>query len=433
MKASWEKIEKNQGVLTVEVEAEQVNAALDKAFKKVVRQVNVPGFRRGKVPRNIFEKRFGVESLYQEALDLLLPEAYMKAVEETKIEPVDRPEVDVQQIGKDQALKFTAKVTVKPEVTLGEYKGIELPEKSADVTEEDIQNELKRLQERHAELVVLEEGTAENGDIVIIDFEGFKDGVPFEGGKAEKYSLELGSGHFIPGFEEQIVGMAKGEEKDLNVTFPENYHVDELKGQPVVFKVKLHDIKRKNLPELDDEFAKDVSEFDTLEEFKADISKRLKERKERENRMELESIALEKAAEACEVDIPAVMIDNEVDRMFEDFRNQLRMQGMDMKMYLQFTGQTEEKIKEEMRPNAEKRVRNSLVLEAIAKAENIEATEEDVQKELEELANQYQRSVDEIRNIFEANGSMDVLKNDLVNKKTIQFLLDNSKTASSVA
>lgn len=433
MKASWEKIEKNQGVLTVEVEAEQVNAALDKAFKKVVRQVNVPGFRRGKVPRNIFEKRFGVESLYQEALDLLLPEAYMKAVEETKIEPVDRPEVDVQQIGKDQALKFTAKVTVKPEVTLGEYKGIELPEKSADVTEEDIQNELKRLQERHAELVVLEEGTAENGDIVIIDFEGFKDGVPFEGSKAEKYSLELGSGHFIPGFEEQIVGMAKGEEKDLNVTFPENYHVDELKGQPVVFKVKLHDIKRKNLPELDDEFAKDVSEFDTLEEFKADISKRLKERKERENRMELESIALEKAAEACEVDIPAVMIDNEVDRMFEDFRNQLRMQGMDMKMYLQFTGQTEEKIKEEMRPNAEKRVRNSLVLEAIAKAENIEATEEDVQKELEELANQYQRSVDEIRNIFEANGSMDVLKNDLVNKKTIQFLLDNSKTASSVA
>jgi len=433
MKASWEKIEKNQGVLTVEVEAEQVNAALDKAFRKVVRQVNVPGFRRGKVPRNIFEKRFGVESLYQEALDLLLPEAYMKAVEETKIDPVDRPEVDVQQIGKDQALKFTAKVTVKPEVTLGEYKGIELPEKSADVTEEDIQNELKRLQERHAELVVLEEGTAENGDIVILDFEGFKDGVPFEGGKAEKYSLELGSGNFIPGFEEQIVGMAKGEEKDLNITFPENYHVEELKGQPVVFKVKLHDIKRKNLPELDDEFAKDVSEFDTLEEFKADISKRLKERKEWENRMELESIALEKAAEASEVDIPAVMIDNEVNRMFEDFRNQLRMQGMDMKMYLQFTGQTEEKIKEEMRPNAEKRVRNSLVLEAIAKAENIEASEEDVQKELEELANQYQRSVDEIRNIFEANGSMDVLKNDLVNKKTIQFLLDNSKTASSVA
>jgi trigger factor len=433
MTANWEKIEKNQGVLTIEVAADRVDAALDKAFKKVVAKVNVPGFRKGKVPRAMFEKRFGVESLYQEALDILLPEAYMEAVQEAGIEPIDRPEVDVEQMGKGQDLKFTAKVLVKPEVQLGDYKGLELPAASSEVTEEDIAAELKQLQQRHAELVVLEEGTAENGDIAVIDFEGFLNDVPFEGGKAEKYSLELGSGSFIPGFEEQVVGMAKDEEKDINVTFPENYQSDELKGQPVVFKVKLHDIKRKNLPELDDEFAKDVSEFDTLEEYKQDISKRLQERKEQSAQREKENAVVEKAAAAAEVEIPSVMIDSEVEQMLSDFANRLKMQGMNMEMYFQFSGQNEEALKEQMRGDAEKRVRQNLVLEAIAKAEGIEAAEEEVNEELEKLSKQYQRSVDELRAILTANGNLDSLKGDLVTRKTVQFLMDNSKTEATVA
>lgn len=433
MTANWEKIEKNQGVLTVEVPAERVDAALDKAFKKVAAKVNVPGFRKGKVPRAMFEKRFGVESLYQEALDILLPEAYMEAVQEAGIVPVDRPEVDVQQIGKGQELKFTAKVLVKPEVQLGQYKGIELPAANNEVTEDDIAAELKQLQQRHAELTVLEEGTAENGDIAVIDFEGFLNEVPFEGGKAEKYSLELGSGSFIPGFEEQVVGMAKGEEKDINVTFPENYHSEELKGQPVVFKVKLHDIKRKNLPELDDEFAKDVSEFDTLEEYKQDIAKRLQERKEQTAQRDKENAVVAKAAEAAEVEIPDVMIEAELEQMLGDFENRLKMQGMNLEMYFQFSGQDEAALKEQMRTDANKRVRQNLVLEAIAKAEGIESSEEEVNEELEKMSKQYQRSVDELRAILAANGNLESLKNDLVTRKTVQFLLDNSKTEATVA
>lgn len=433
MTANWEKIEKNQGVLTVEVAAERVDAALDKAFKKVAAKVNVPGFRKGKVPRSLFEKRFGVESLYQDALDILLPEAYMEAVAETGITPVDRPEVDVQQIGKGQELKFTAKVTVKPEVQLGEYKGLEIAAPSVEVTEEDISAELKQLQQRHAELVVLEEGAVENGDTVVIDFEGFLEGVPFEGGKAEKYSLEIGSGSFIPGFEEQLVGMEKGGEKDIDVTFPENYQSEELKGKPVVFKIKLHDIKRKNLPELDDEFAKDVSEFDTLEEYKQDIAKRLGERKEQNAQREKENAVVEKASDAAEIEIPEAMINNEVDTMLEDFGNRLKMQGMTLEMYFSFSGQTEEDLKGQMKGDAEKRVRQGLVLEAISSAEAIEATEEEVTEELEKMAKQYQRDVEELRSILTANGNLDSLKRDLVTRKTVQFLLDNSKTEATVA
>lgn len=431
MKASWEKIEKNQGVLTVEVESDRVDAALDKAFKKVVAKVNVPGFRKGKVPRQIFEQRFGVESLYQDALDILLPEVYSEAVDEAAIEPVDRPEVDVEQIGKGQALKFTAKVLVKPEVELGDYKGLEVTETSSDVTAEEVEEELKRLQQRHAELVVVEEGAAENGDITVIDFEGSVDGVPFEGGKAERYSLELGSNSFIPGFEEQVVGMSKDEEKDIEVSFPEDYHAEELKGKAAVFKVKLHDIKRKNLPALDDEFAKDVSEFETLEEYKQDIEKRLKERKEEAAKRDKENAVVQKAAANATVDIPSVMVDSEVSGMVRDFEQRLQGQGMNMEMYTQFTGQTKEMIEEQMRGDAEQRVRNNLVLEAITKAENIEVSDEEMNAELDKLAEQYKRSADEIRTIFEANGSLDAMKRDLAVRKTVDFLVDNSKTSAA--
>jgi trigger factor len=433
MTANWEKIEKNLGVLTVEVAADRVDAALDKAFKKVVTKVTVPGFRKGKVPRSMFEKRFGVESLYQDALDILLPEAYMEAVAEAGIIPVDRPEIDIEQVGKGQELKFTAKVTVKPEVQLGEYKGVEVPAQSLEVTEEDIENELKQLQQRHAELTVVEEGTVENGDTVVIDFEGFADGVPFDGGKAEKYSLEIGSGSFIPGFEEQLVGLAKGEEKDIDVTFPENYQSEELKGKPVVFKIKLHDIKRKNLPALDDEFAKDVSEFDTLEEYKQDITKRIAERKEQSGKRDLENAVVEKVSAAAEVEIPEAMIRDEVERMLGDFENRLKMQGMNLEMYFQFSGQDEEALKEQMKSDAEKRVLQTLVLEAVAQAEGIEASDEEVEEELSNLAKQYQREVDELRAILTANGNLESLKSDLVTRKTVQYLVDNSKTEATVA
>lgn len=400
---------------------------MDKAFKKVVKTINVPGFRKGKVPRIIFEQKYGVESLYQDALDILLPDAYVQAVEETGIEPIDRPEVDVEQIGKGQALKFTAKVEVKPEVELGEYKGLEYPKLSSEVTEAELSSELERLQQRHAELIVLEEGTAEKGDTVVIDFEGFVNGEAFEGGKAENYSLELGSNSFIPGFEDQLVGMAKEEEKDIQVTFPEDYQADNLKGQEATFKVKLHEIKRKNLPELDDEFAMDVSEFETLDEFKQDLSNKLQERKEQGNRNQVQEVVVNKASEAAQVEVPQVMVENEIGNMLKDFENRLRMQGMTLDMYYQFSGQDEAALKSQMQGDAEKRVRNNLVLEAIGAAENFEASEEEINEEIEKMAASYQRSADEIRGILQANGSLDSMGKDIVIRKTIDFLVENGK------
>lgn len=433
MKASWEKIEKNTGVLTIEVETEQVNEALNKAFKKVVNRVNVPGFRKGKVPRQIFEAKFGVESLYQDAIDIILPDAYTFALQETGIEPIARPEVDIEQFGKNQSMKLTAKVQVKPEVELGEYKGIEVEQKDVTVTAEEVDEELKRLQQRHAELVPVEEGAAQIGDLTIIDFEGFVDGEAFEGGKAEKYSLELGSNSFIPGFEDGVVGMEIGGEKDIEVSFPEDYHAENLKGKAAVFKVKLLEMKRKNLPELDDEFAKDVSEFESLAEFKQDIEKRLGERKERENQIHIEQTVIEKAAQNATVEIPQAMIDTELDNMVQDFENRLRMQGMNLDMYYQFSGQSEAALREQMTGDAEPRVRNQLVLEAIAKAEGIEATDEELDAELEKMASQYQRDASELRGILENNGRIDDIRLELTSKKAVDFLVEHSKSAAPTA
>ncbi|MFC0212641.1 trigger factor [Paenibacillus chartarius] len=427
MKATWEKIEKNVGVLEVEVDEAQVASALDKAFKKVVARVNVPGFRKGKVPRQMFERRFGVESLYQDAIDIILPEAYVQAVEEAGIEPVDRPEVDIEQFAKGQPMKFKAKVVVKPEVSLGEYKGLEVAAQDSEVSDEDVAAELSRQQQRHAELTAVEEGAAQNGDVTVIDFEGFVNGEAFEGGKAEKYSLELGSGSFIPGFEDQVVGMQKGEEKDIEVTFPEAYHSEELKGKAATFKVKLHDIKRKVLPELDDEFAKDVSEFDTLDEYKQDIKSRLADRKKESAQTALETEVVEKAAANADVEIPAAMIETEIGQMLREFERRIRSQGMTLDLYYQFSGQNEEALKEQMRGDAEKRVRNNLVLEAIAKAENIEASDADVDAEIQKIADSMQRSVEEIRAVVEANGNIEGLKQDIVARKTVDFLVANAK------
>ena len=426
MSAKFEKLEGNQGVLTVEVDAEKVNESLDSAFKKVVKQVNVPGFRKGKMPRPLFEKRFGVESLYQDAIDLMLPDAYTAAIEETGIDPVDRPEIDVEQIEKGKSFIFTAKVIVKPEVKLGEYKGIEVEKFDTTVTDEDVVNEIKGLQEKQAELVVKEEGKAELGDTVVMDFEGFVDDEAFEGGKADNYSLELGSSQFIPGFEEQLVGLGTGESKDVEVSFPEEYHATELAGKPAVFKVTLHEIKGKELPELDDEFAKDVDdEVETLDALKEKIKSRLEHDKKHQEEHHIQDTVVEKATAASEIDVPEIMFENEVDRMLQEFEQRLQMQGMNLELYFQFSGQNEQALRDQMKEEAEQRVRGSLTLEAIGKAENIEASEEELNEELEKMSSQYNMTVENIR---AALGNLDALKGDIVARKTVQFLVDNSKT-----
>lgn len=427
MAANWEKVENNQGVLTVEVDASQVDAALDQAFKKVVQKVQVPGFRKGKIPRKMFEARFGVESLYQDALDILLPNAYGQAVREAGIEPVDRPEVDVSQMEQGKNLIFKATVTVKPEVKLGDYKNLSIEEKEFTVTEESVDAELTRMQERHAELVAVEEGAAQNSDMAVIDFEGFQDGVPFEGGKAEDYSLELGSGTFIAGFEEQIVGMNVGEEKEVTVTFPEEYHSPNLAGKEAVFKVKLNSLKRKNLPVLDDEFAKDVSEFDTLEELKADTKKKLEEKTAQEKDQYVREQLVLKAAENAEIELPVVMVEHELDQMVSEFGQRLQYQGMTLELYYQFSGMDESQLRDQLRADATSRVRTSLTLEAIGKAENIEATEEDVTEELNKLAGVYGRPADELRKIFSAQDGMAALYRDVQTRKTVDFLVAESK------
>jgi trigger factor len=428
--ANWEKVENNQGVLTIEVDATQVDAALDQAFKKVVQKVQVPGFRKGKVPRKMFESRFGVESLYQDALDILLPTAYGQAVREAGIEPVDRPEVDVTQMEQGKNLIFKATVTVKPEVKLGDYKGLSIEDKDFSVTEESVDAELKRMQERHAELVAVEEGAAQTGDIAVIDFEGFQDGVAFEGGKAEDYSLELGSGTFIAGFEEQLAGLNIGEEKEITVTFPEEYHSPNLAGKEAVFKVKLNSLKRKNLPALDDEFAKDVSEFDTLEELKADTKKKLEEKTAQEKDQYVREQLVLKAAENAEIDLPAVMVEHELDQMVNEFGQRLQYQGMTLELYYQFSGMDESQLRDQLRADATSRVRTSLTLEAIGKAENIEATEEDVTAELEKLAGVYGRPADELRKIFSAQDGMAALYRDVQTRKTVDLLVAESKVTA---
>ncbi|MCY8204076.1 trigger factor [Bacillus sp. N12A5] len=423
MSVKWEKQEGNEGVLTVEVDAETFKTALDDAFKKVVKQVSIPGFRKGKIPRGLFEQRFGVEALYQDALDILLPVEYPKAVEEAGIEPVDRPEIDVEKIEKGESLIFTAKVTVKPEVKLGEYKGLGIEKDDTAVTDEDVQNELKALQERQAELVVKEEGAVEEGNTVVLDFEGFVDGEAFEGGKAENYSLEVGSGSFIPGFEDQLIGLEAGAEKDVEVTFPEEYHAEELAGKPAVFKVKIHEIKAKELPELDDEFAKDIDEgVETLAELTEKTKKRLEEAKENEADAKLREELVLKASENAEIDVPQAMIDTELDRMLKEFEQRLQMQGMNLELYTQFSGQDEAALKEQMKEDAEKRVKSNLTLEAIAKAENLEVSDEEVDAELSKMAEAYNMPVE---NIKQAIGSTDAMKEDLKVRKAIDFLVEN--------
>jgi len=429
MSATWEKTEGNDGVLTVTVNAEKFDSALDQAFKKVVKDVQLPGFRKGRIPRKIFENRFGVESLYQDAVDIILPEAYAEAVEETGIEPVDQPEIDIEEIEKGKDLIFTAKVTVKPDVQLGEYKGLEVEAQDTEVTDEDVEEAIKNLQEQHAELVIKEEGAIEEGHTVVIDFEGFVDGEPFEGGKAENHSLEIGSGQFIPGFEDQLIGKQSGEEIEVNVTFPEEYHAEELAGKDATFEVKIHEIKEKELPELDDEFAKDVDDdVESLEELKGKKKEELQQSKTQQADQAIRESLIHQVTENATIDVPSVMIDNELDHMLRELEQQLQAQGMTLEMYSQFSGQDEEALKEQMREDAEKRVRSNLTLEAIYKAEDLEVTEEDVEKEYEKMATMYGVDVEQIKQAFSANEEM--LKSELTFQKAIDFLVEHSEEKS---
>lgn len=427
MSVKWEKKEGNQGTLTIEVPVEKVTVALNGAFKKVVKDVQAPGFRKGKMPRPMFEKMYGVEALYNDALDLLLPEAYGNAVEEAGIDPVDRPEIDIIQLEKGKELIFTADVTVKPEVKLGEYKGLKATKLSAEVTEEDIDEELKGKQSSFAELVIKEDGAIEDGDTVVLDFTGYTDGEPFEGGHAEGHELEIGSGSFIPGFEEQLVGLNTGDEKDIEITFPEEYHAAELAGKPATFKVKIHEVKAKEIPELDDELAKELDEeVESLEELKT----KLKEQKEIEKKNTAETTLrddlVEAAAQNAEIDIPEVMFESEVERMMEEFGQRLESQGMNLDLYFQFSGQSEEELRTQMTSDAEKRVRVSLTLEKIAQEEDIKPTEEEINAELEKMSAQFGMDIDQIK---QAIGTTDMLENDLQFSKTVDFLVENAQIA----
>ena len=431
MSAKWEKQEGNTGILTIEVPAEQVNAGLDKAFKKVVKEINVPGFRKGKMPRQMFEQRFGTESLYQDALDFILPDAYANAVEEAGINPVDRPEIDIETMEKNKPLVFTAKVTVKPEVQLGEYKGLEVSQQDAEVTDEEIENQLKENQERFAELAVKEDEAIVEGDTAVINFEGFVDGEAFEGGQGEDYSLEIGSNSFIPGFESQLIGAQTGEEKDVEVTFPEEYHAAELAGKAATFKVKINEVKSKELPELNDEFAKEIDpEVEGLDALRAKMKETLAAEKKANADAQLRDELVQKAAENATIDIPEAMVVSETDRMMSDFEQRLTQQGMNLELYFQFSGQDEAALREQMKTDAETRVRVSLVLEAIAAAENMEVSSDDINAELEKMSSQFNMDTEQIKT---ALGGTEMLENDIRMQNTVEFLVENAKITTDVA
>ncbi|UXU55951.1 trigger factor [Staphylococcus agnetis] len=425
MTATWEKKEGNEGLLQVTVPAEEVDKALDQAFKKVVKQINVPGFRKGKVPRPIFEQRFGVEALYQDAVDILLPKAYSNAVEEAGINPVDQPEIEVTQIEKGKEFKFDATVTVEPEVELGDYKGLEIEKQNTELTDEEVEETIQQRLEAMADMVVKEDGKVEEGDTVNLDFDGYVDGEQFEGGQADGYDLEIGSGMFIPGFEEQLVGLAVGEEKDVEVTFPEEYHAEELAGKPATFKTKINEIKSKEVPELDDELANELdSEANTVDEYKENLRKQLAENKATEAENTQKEEAITKATDNAKVDIPNAMIKTEEDRMVQEFAQRLQQQGLNLETYFQISGQSEDDLRGQMKEDAEQRVKTNLTLAAIADAENIEATDEDVEKELETMSAQFGISVDDIKSTL---GNTDIVKNDVRVKKVIDLLVKEAK------
>ena len=425
MSIKIEKTENNNELkLEFTIEAKKFDEGMKKVYAKSAKYINIPGFRKGKAPMSIVEKHYGAEVFYEDTFNEIVPEEYERELKENNIEAVSRPNIEVKQIGKGQDLIFTAVVQTKPEVKLGKYKGIELKKVEYNVSDEDIDHELGHMADRNSRLVTVEDRPVEDGDITVIDFEGFVDGVAFEGGKAENHELTIGSKTFIPGFEDQIIGMKIDEEKDINVKFPEEYFSEELKGKAATFKVKLHEIKKKELPELNDDFAKDASEFDTLEELKASIKEKLEEENANKAKYEMEDSAIKAVTEKAEVEIPSGMIETEINNMIQDMETRMSYQGIKMEQYLQMIGKTMEDFKKENEEQAKTSVKTRLTLEAIVKAEKIEASEEDVNAKIEEMAKMYGKTAEELK----ANEQfVNYVKDSLKNEAVVKFILDNAK------
>ncbi len=418
--------EKNMVQLTIEVSAEELEKALQRAYNKQKKDFAIPGFRKGKVPRVMIEKMYGPAVFYEDAVNDLIPQAYSDAVEESGQDVVSRPTIDVVQIEKGKPFIFTADVAIRPEVTLGKYAGVTVTKVDTTASEEEIMAEIDKERENNARIIAVEDRAIETGDTAVIDYEGFTDGVAFEGGKGENHSLEIGSGSFIPGFEDQLIGKNVGDEVEVNVTFPEEYHAPDLAGKDAVFQVKIHEVKTKEIPELDDDFAQDVSEFDTVDEYKESVKKKVEERKAGDAKRAQQEEAMEKIVEKSKMDIPAAMIDAQCEQMINQFAQQMAQQGLSMDQYLQFSGTTVDQLKEQVRPDAETRIKNDLVLDAIAKAENIVITDEDVDAEIEKMASMYQMEADQLRSYI-GEDEKENMKLDLASQKAMQFVTDNMK------
>ena len=425
MSLQVENLEKNMAKLTIEVPASEFEKALQSAYNKQKKSISVPGFRKGKVPRQMVEKMYVPEIFYEDAANELIPTAYEEELKNCDLEIVSRPTVDIVQIKKGENFIFTAEVAVKPEVTLGEYKGMEVDKTSTRVTQKEVEAKIKEEAEKNARTVTVEGRPVQDGDEVILDFEGFVDGEAFEGGKGENYPLTIGSGSFIPGFEEQLVGAEAEKEVEVKVTFPEEYHAEELKGKDAVFKCTIHEIKEKQIPEIDDEFAAEVSEFDTLDEYKADVKAKIKEQKENEGKQKKEDQAVEKAVANATMEIPEAMIDEQVRQMVNEFAQNMQYQGISFEQYCQITGMTLEKIQEETRPQAVKRIETRLVLEAIAKAENIEVTEERLDEEIKKMAESYNMEADKLKELM-GEEEKKQMKEDIAVQDAVTFLVENA-------
>ena len=424
MSLQVEKLEHNMAKLTIEVPAEDVEKALQAAYLKERSKISLPGFRKGKVPRQMIEKMYGPEVFYDEAANHMISEAYGKAYDECGLDIVSQPKVEITQLEKGKPFIFTAEVAVKPEVTLGEYKGLKVDKVSTRVTQKEVDEEIDKERERNARTVEVTDRAVQDKDQVVLDFEGFVDGVAFEGGKGEKYPLTIGSGAFIPGFEEQLIGAEIGKETEVNVTFPEDYQAEELAGKAAVFKCTVHEIKVKEIPELDDEFVSDVSEeSETVDAYKAEVKAKIKERKEREGKQKKEDQAVEQAVENAQIDIPEPMIDLQTKQMADDFARRIMQQGMSLEQYFQFTGLSEEKMMEEFRPQAEKRIRTRLVLEAVVAAENIEVSDERLDEELKKMADSYQMEVDKLKE-FMGDNEKKQMKEDIAVQEAVTLIAD---------
>lgn len=417
--------EKNMVKLVIEASAEEFEAGLNAAYNKNKNKISVPGFRKGKAPRKMIEQLYGSQIFFEDAANEIIPDAYADAAKESGLDIVSQPKVSIEQLEAGKPFIFAAEVAVRPEVELGEYNGVEVTKADAEVTDADVEEELKKVQDQNSRTVSVEDRAVKDGDMTVIDFEGFIDGEAFEGGKGENYPLTIGSHSFIDTFEEQMIGMNIGEEKELNVTFPEDYHAENLKGKPATFKVTVKEIKEKQLPELDDDFAQDVSDFDTLAEYKDDLKKKIAERKESEAKAKKESEAIEKVVEAAKMDIPQAMIDTQVNRMLEDFAMRLQQQGLSVEQYFQYTGMTADKIMEEMKPEAVKRIKNSLVLEAVAKAENIEVSEEEFEAELQKMADMYKMEIEKIKE-FMQDAEAKQMKDDIAIQKAVELIVSSA-------